>query len=96
MSKTGSYIGGHTIIKTKEPKKLSLKKKIKPTLIGYKNLVNQDKTKIISHFKNVIERNERRIKQNLNPKKKNINFSLIEQLSKENQKLKDKINELNS
>ena len=34
--------------------------------------------------------------KNLNPKKKNINFSLIEQLSKENQKLKDKINELNS
>ena len=93
MSKKGSYIGGHTIIKTKEPKKLSLKKKIKPSLIGYKKLVDQDKMKIISHFRKVIERNERRIKKQL---KKNKNYLLIEQLSKENQRLKDKIDELNS
>ena len=49
--------------------------------------------KIISHFRTVIERNERRIKKQL---KKNKNYSLIEQLSKENQRLKDKIDELNS
>ena len=96
MSKKGSYIGGHTIIKTKEPKRISLKKKIKPSLIGYKNLVNQDKIKIISHFRAVIERNERRIKKQLSPNKKNKNFLLIEKLSKENQIIKDKISELNS
>ena len=89
MSKSGSYIGGHTIIKTKGSKKLSLKKNNKPSLIGYKKLVVQDKIKIISHFRAVIERNDRRIKKQL---KKNKNSALIGQLSKENQKLKDKIN----
>tara|TARA_B100001173_G_scaffold307821_1_gene317022 strand:+ start:30 stop:311 length:282 start_codon:yes stop_codon:yes gene_type:complete len=93
MSKRGSYIGGHTIIKIKEKKKLSLKKKIKPSLIGYKKLVDQDKTKIVSHFRAVIERNEIRIKKQI---KKNKNHQLIEKLSRENQRLKDKIYEFNS
>ena len=88
MSKTGSYIGGHTLIKTKVPKKLSLKKNKKKSLLGYKKLVKQDDDKIIKHFKEVIERNNRRIKKNL---KANKNQSLIKKLSKENLKLEKEI-----
>ena len=56
-------------------------------------MVDQDKTKIVSHFRAVIERNEIRIKKQI---KKNKNHQLIEKLSRENQRLKDKIYEFNS
>ena len=88
MSKTGSYIGGHTLIQTKVPKKLSLKKNKKKSLLGYKELVKQDDGKIVNHFKEVIERNNRRIKKYL---KANKNQSLIKKLSNENLKLEKEI-----
>ena len=69
MSKKGSYIGGHTLVYTKVPTKISVKKNKKKSLFGYKELVKQDDDKIIKHFKEVIERNNRRIKKHLKANK---------------------------
>ena len=88
MSKKGSYIGGHTLVHTKVPSKISVKKNKKKSLFGYKELVKQDDDKIINHFKEAIERNNRRIKKHL---KANKNHSLIKKLSNENLKLEKEV-----
>lgn len=102
MSRKGSYLGGHTILKVKKKNKskvsISSISKVKKNW-PYKTVkpdqksihLGQDNRLIINHLKTYLAINKRRIKKNLDKKK--VDKLMIEKLLKEKLNIENLIKE---